>query len=428
MRRIYIIGSCLIGWCSQAVGSDRSLLASPGSSSTSSHASAPSNTDNLGRLIDQANLLVKQKKFLEASKTWEKVTRLLPDSADVHNEYALTLKNLGDLVGAEKEFKTALSCKGDQLGPLFNLSQIYGSEKRWQESADLLKRAAKLDPNAYSYFVHADLGKVDEELGNNNEAVNEYKLALKIDAHKDVALFNLAILYEHMGQTALAIKAWKSYLAVFPTGSRSDEVRKTVEKLSLVGDLGNAEAGDYYDDVTKRGLVRWQVFRPIRVFIASGDGIKGYKVEYSRYISEALDAWTAASDVLKWTPVSSVKDADVVCRWVEKITAQAGVNGSEGGISVVLPSSDDPHSIKSAEVEILTVADGPADPPITDNMIRFVCLHEIGHTLGLKGHSSNPQDVMCFSENSERPVIALSPRDKATLDKLYPKPLQQLHP
>jgi hypothetical protein len=50
------------------------------------------------------------------------------------------------------------------------------------------------------------------------------------------------------------------------------------------------------------------------------------------------------------------------------------------------------------------------------DMIYRVSLHEVGHLLGLMGHSQNPHDIMY-------PVVAmattLSERDKTSLRKLY---------
>jgi len=48
-----------------------------------------------------------------------------------------------------------------------------------------------------------------------------------------------------------------------------------------------------------------------------------------------------------------------------------------------------------------------------------ICLHEVGHTLGLNGHSANPKDVMFYSMNSDNPITALSARDKSTMARLY---------
>jgi predicted Zn-dependent protease len=57
--------------------------------------------------------------------------------------------------------------------------------------------------------------------------------------------------------------------------------------------------------------------------------------------------------------------------------------------------------------------------PVTDNLIRLISLHEIGHALGLIGHSHNPADIMFFSESLVDEKRDLTERDRKTLARLY---------
>jgi len=53
--------------------------------------------------------------------------------------------------------------------------------------------------------------------------------------------------------------------------------------------------------------------------------------------------------------------------------------------------------------------------------IQATALHELGHAFGLWGHSEDPGDAMAVAPGS-RPILHLSPRDRATVRWLYAQP------
>lgn len=55
-------------------------------------------------------------------------------------------------------------------------------------------------------------------------------------------------------------------------------------------------------------------------------------------------------------------------------------------------------------------------------ILYLVVLHEMGHALGLGGHSPHPGDIM-YGERSDALPQGLSPRDRETLRRLYTSPL-----
>lgn len=60
-------------------------------------------------------------------------------------------------------------------------------------------------------------------------------------------------------------------------------------------------------------------------------------------------------------------------------------------------------------------------------LVRDVVLHEVGHALGIAGHSPNPEDLMYGFVDVDTPDLfgmrALTARDRATIRKLYEKPI-----
>lgn len=53
--------------------------------------------------------------------------------------------------------------------------------------------------------------------------------------------------------------------------------------------------------------------------------------------------------------------------------------------------------------------------------LQATALHELGHAFGIWGHSDHPDDAMAVSAGP-RPILRLSPRDRATVRWLYAQP------
>jgi predicted Zn-dependent protease len=55
----------------------------------------------------------------------------------------------------------------------------------------------------------------------------------------------------------------------------------------------------------------------------------------------------------------------------------------------------------------------------SSSRIKAVALHEIGHSLGLLGHSPVPEDIMYCAEGLAEAPQNLTERDKKTMKLLY---------
>jgi len=84
--------------------------------------------------------------------------------------------------------------------------------------------------------------------------------------------------------------------------------------------------------------------------------------------------------------------------------------------------------------ELALATNKPGDPPKIEprvlvsispgqrpDAIQATALHELGHAFGLWGHSDQPADAMA-SRPGPKPVLQLSPRDRATLEWLHQQP------
>lgn len=75
------------------------------------------------------------------------------------------------------------------------------------------------------------------------------------------------------------------------------------------------------------------------------------------------------------------------------------------------------HDIQSSTIKLLTQKDGIK---FSSAFVYNTALHEIGHALGINGHSDNRADVM-YPETQASTMMTLSSRDMATLKIMYSK-------
>jgi predicted Zn-dependent protease len=113
---------------------------------------------------------------------------------------------------------------------------------------------------------------------------------------------------------------------------------------------------------------------------------------------------------LEFRPVLDVTEADIEFRWITRFsTAQAGLTDRQ---------LDDSGFIERVTV---TLADTHSDGmQMSDEFIRLVALHEIGHVVGLP-HSENPADVMHPGNRN----LKLSHRDIRSVRILYGLPVDE---
>jgi hypothetical protein len=79
--------------------------------------------------------------------------------------------------------------------------------------------------------------------------------------------------------------------------------------------------------------------------------------------------------------------------------------------------NDKTHEIDSQDVRIRTVNGFDPKRLISDGEAASVCMHEIGHAMGL-GHSTCYSDIMYFGASSKMSGYPTK-RDKATIARLY---------
>jgi hypothetical protein len=145
--------------------------------------------------------------------------------------------------------------------------------------------------------------------------------------------------------------------------------------------------------------------KPLKIYIETHPTHAGlYQSHYRDYVLESLKVWSNALDGrLSFVITTKRKEADITLDWVSHFEDHlvAGITN---------------YSIGHAGIEIKTVG-------IPDKDIKCNIIHEMGHALGISGHSKNQNDIMVgmrrWRRDSSTYEPRLSKRDVQAIRRLY---------
>ncbi len=261
------------------------------------------------------------------------------------------------------------------------------------------------------YFVGADAFKK----GAYDKAAANLEHAIRISPKNVNARYYLAQTYLMQKRVNDAQQQYNRIIIIAPT---SDAAILSQKGLSLIrqSELGIVAStsrnglevyqDNYLNYVTSDGeILKWASF-PLNVYIEP----KKQKV----LAQKAFEQWQAKSNrLVNFNFVTSPANAQIWVDFKDSLETSSGGESYIAGFSKPYYQGD---NIIKSEIHIL-VSDPDTKKELEDDFITFSTLHEIGHTLGLKGHSPNENDVMSAVATEAKP--ALTQRDLNTLNIFY---------
>ncbi len=331
---------------------------------------------------------------------------------------------LEKILNRSKEGTWAAKAKAmiEDVGVFSNLKKASDcvTAKRDGDAIKYLDKAAHFDPSPYSAQIHATLSFSLRRAGNAKRAVEEGKTSLQFDpSEKDVA-YNIGIAYGDLGNFDESLRWVRKYLSMETDATRKEEAAnciKTLEVDKKKNDDPSNKRTDYLEhmDCTSRRWVKERL--PVKVYISSGNGVFGYKKSFDNFIKRSFDMWClAASKKISYKLVKSKDDADIIVVWTADGLPRTHdhLNVETAGLTRLNTVESE---IQNAVVSIRTVDPFDSKRVLEDSECASVCVHEVGHSLGL-GHSNCLTDVMYFRSAAVQSGLP-TPRDKATMAKLY---------
>lgn len=170
---------------------------------------------------------------------------------------------------------------------------------------------------------------------------------------------------------------------------------------------------DYLSQLGAAGSARWRPsHNPIKVYVAVDDKVEGYKPEFVPIVQQAFQEWSdALKGRIKFSFVPESEKPDMTVRFSSK-----RIELPCEGYTYVTPQPD--GLIDTAAITLITL--DRQQKPEDDESIHCIALHEIGHALGITGHSKGPKDIMRpHMDVTPGQHYTLSQSDKNTILRLY---------
>lgn len=206
----------------------------------------------------------------------------------------------------------------------------------------------------------------------------------------------------------------------------NDEASKyaKAQAVSLRYKLLDGISNNYiYNAAMGNDIVRWDINSfPLKVYFEGKDQVPAYYVDQ---INKAMKAWSDSTNFVKFVETNNKQEANVVICF--KKTPD---NLCSNGVCKYVTAYTEPSISKDKILTKMVMTfyrTNPLNKAFTPYEIYNTALHEFGHTLGIMGHSENPNDIMySLKEDSEQPYMfetakfqGLSARDLKTLVLLY---------
>ena len=315
---------------------------------------------------------------------------------------------------AISSFKTQTSEFQHYAAGLNDLAYDLIQQGSYLEAEGRLRQALLFEP-AY-ICAHNNLGYVLSRTGRAAEALTHLQYAYSQAPDQPGIMQTLAATYQIRGDFKSAVDLYELYLHKFPLAADASSIHDLIKQLkteSAVFLAGNKNTSKEKIAAiaanlppTKQKNFNW-TSRQIKVYARSGKDMRGFRPEFDRILQDSFANWTSTG-VISFLFVSSPDKADIECVWTDDVNKLS--SASEGGETLIRKNGE---KTTHAKIVLLT---NRGSTRISDRDMRALCLHEIGHALGLMVHSANPDDVMfCTLAAADK----LSQHDFENLKVLY---------
>jgi len=192
-----------------------------------------------------------------------------------------------------------------------------------------------------------------------------------------------------------------------------NEMRNNLLKGFEGNYISNAIMGD--------DILRWDIKTfPLKVYISKQSDIPDY---YYSAVKTAFERWEERSNFVKFEMCDTLDNANIIIKFKDIPQDVCQGNICNYTTAYTEPDIDKNNLLKKMNLTFYKTT--PKKDNFSDLEIFNTALHEIGHTLGIMGHSSNPNDIMYAQKDQTetmsyaRAYHSITMRDLKTLALLY---------
>lgn len=208
------------------------------------------------------------------------------------------------------------------------------------------------------------------------------------------------------------------------TEQPQDEAAKTARlkalnlKYKLIANYKNNYITNaiYGDDI-----LRWDIRSfPLKIYIENPDDVPAY---YVTNINKAFDKWASKTNFVKFTQVNDEKKADILISFKDIPAGTCTGKICNYTVAYTEPEVSGKNLLKKMHLTFYKT--NPRNDRFSEYEVYNTALHEIGHTLGIMGHSDFPMDIMYAQKETSSTYMPsltsqdLNARDINTLILLY---------
>ena len=192
-------------------------------------------------------------------------------------------------------------------------------------------------------------------------------------------------------------------------------------KKDLLKDLEN---NYIYNAIQGKDVIRWDIKSfPLKVYIENPDAVPEYYIDK---LFKAMDQWEESTGFVKFERTNDKNNAQIILKYTDIDTSKC----SDARVCAYAVAYTEPVLSAANNLKYFNFIFHKTNPwgeNFSPAEVYNTSLHELGHTLGIMGHSDNPNDIMYETNERARDVYSvyrsdsqyLSMRDLRTIALLY---------